>query len=92
MEGCKYVNIGYENYIAIERIVSILNPNSSPAKKLITQAKADGVLINAVHGRKTRSLIITDTNYIFLSAFQPETLMRRLTSTNPIEEIEDPDE
>ncbi len=72
------INIGFGNFIMVERIVSIINPGSSPVKRLKEEAKRGGKLIDATHGRKTRALIITDSNHIILSAIQPETIAHRI--------------
>ncbi|MEG0770406.1 MAG: DUF370 domain-containing protein [Clostridia bacterium] len=64
----KLVNIGFGNMVSEDKIVSIISPESAPAKRMITEARDDGVLIDATHGRKTRSVIITDSSHIILSA------------------------
>lgn len=71
------VNIGFGNMIVADRVVAIVNPESAPIKRLKEQAKDDGKLIDATYGRKTRSIIITDSNHIILSAIQPETIALR---------------
>lgn len=71
------VNIGFGNMIVADRVVAIVNPESAPIKRLKEQAKNDGKLIDATYGRKTRSIIITDSNHIILSAIQPETIAVR---------------
>lgn len=71
------INIGFGNIIAGDRIVAIVNPESAPMKRLKDQAKDDGKLIDATYGRKTRAIIITDSNHIILSAIQPETIAAR---------------
>lgn len=72
------INIGFGNFIMVDRIVTIINPGSSPVKRLKEEAKRGGKLIDATHGRKTRALIITDSNHIVLSAIQPETIAHRI--------------
>ncbi len=71
------MNIGFGNMIVADRVVAIVNPESAPIKRLKEQAKDDGKLIDATYGRKTRSIIITDSNHIILSAIQPETIALR---------------
>ncbi|MDI3472593.1 MAG: extracellular matrix regulatory protein [Thermotogaceae bacterium] len=71
------INIGFGNIIVGDRIVAIVNPESAPMKRLKDQAKDDGKLIDATYGRKTRAIIITDSNHIILSAIQPETIAAR---------------
>jgi len=71
------VNIGFGNTIVADRIVTIVSPNSSPMKRLKDEARSEKRLIDATHGRKTRSIIITDSNHVILSAIQPETISQR---------------
>ncbi|MDD3580948.1 MAG: DUF370 domain-containing protein [Desulfobacca sp.] len=72
------VNIGFGNLVACHRVVAIVTPGSAPMKRLREEAKNRERLIDATHGRKTRSIIIMDSNHIVLSAVQPETLCQRL--------------
>ena len=74
----KIVKIGYGNVVAEERIVCLLNYGSLPTRKLKEEAKANGRLIDTTHGRKTRTLIVLDTNQVVLSALSPETIIQRL--------------
>ncbi len=71
------INLGFNNYVVVSRIVSILNPSSSPMKRLREDAKAQGRLVDATQGRKTRSILVTDSNHVILSAIQPETISQR---------------
>jgi regulator of extracellular matrix RemA (YlzA/DUF370 family) len=71
------LNIGFGNTVVADRVVTILTPNSSPMKRLKDEAKDDRRLIDATHGRKTRAIIITDSNHVILSAIQAETLSSR---------------
>ncbi|KJR40445.1 protein of unknown function DUF370 [Candidatus Magnetoovum chiemensis] len=71
------VNIGFGNVIAVNRVVSILTSASAPMKRLREEAKKIGKLIDATEGRRTRSIIITDSDHIILSALQTETLTQR---------------
>lgn len=73
------VHIGFGNMIVAERIVAIIQPTSSPVKRLKEEARAAGLLIDATKGRKTRAIIVTDSNHIVLSAIQPETIMNRIS-------------
>ncbi len=77
-ERLKLLNIGFGNSIVCTRVVSIVNPGSSPMRRLREDARNDHRLIDATQGRKTRSLIITDSNHVILSAIQTETLTQRL--------------
>jgi hypothetical protein len=71
------VNIGFGNLIATERVISILTSASSPMKRLKSEAKDSGKLIDATEGRRTRSIIIMDSGHVILSALQTETLANR---------------
>lgn len=72
------LNIGYNNSVVSSRVVAIVGPSSSPMRRLREDARQDGRLIDATQGRKTRSIIITDSNHCILSAVQPETVAQRL--------------
>ncbi len=74
------VNIGFGNTVVNTRIVAIVTPSSAPMKRLREDAKSEQRLIDATHGRKTRAIIITDSNHIILSAIQPETLSQRYSN------------
>jgi regulator of extracellular matrix RemA (YlzA/DUF370 family) len=75
---CKLLNIGFGNTVVAERVVAIVNPSSAPIKRLREEAKVNSRLIDASQGRRTRSIIITDSNHIILSAIQAETVSQRL--------------
>ena len=74
------MNIGFGNYVNSNRVIAILDPDSAPMKRLREEAKQAKRLVNATYGRRTRSVLITDSNQIILSALQPETIINRLTS------------
>ncbi|MBF0343589.1 MAG: DUF370 domain-containing protein [Nitrospirae bacterium] len=78
--GPVLVNIGFGNVIAVNRVVTILTSASAPMKRLREEAKKVGKLIDATEGRRTRSIIVTDSDHIVLSALQTETLTQRLMS------------
>jgi len=71
------VNIGFGNYINSTRVISILSPDSAPLKRIKEEAKIKNKLIDATYGRKTRTIIITDSNHVILSSVQPETVAHR---------------
>lgn len=73
------INIGFGNYVLAGRVIGIINPASSPMKRLREDARAEGRLIDATQGRKTRSILVTDSNHVILSAIQPETISQRFT-------------
>ncbi len=74
------LNIGFGSTVVAERVVAIVSPNSAPMKRLKDEAKEDRRLIDATHGRRTRSIIITDSNHVVLSAIQAETISQRLAT------------
>ena len=75
-----FINVGYGNMVAVERIVTLASPDSAPIKRLIQDAKDAGRVIDVTCGRKTRAVIITDSDHVVLSALQAETIANRLTS------------
>ena len=72
--GYNLLHIGFGNMIVIERVVAIIHPSSAPIKRLKDEARSQGRLIDATEGRKTRAILITDSNHVVLSAIQPETI------------------
>lgn len=74
----QFINIGYGNIVAVDRIVSIVTADSAPIKRLIVEAREKSMLIDATQGRKTRGVIITDNHQVILSALQPDTMAARL--------------
>jgi regulator of extracellular matrix RemA (YlzA/DUF370 family) len=73
------INIGFGNAVSSSRVVAIVTPDSSPMKRLKDEAKERGKLIDATQGRKTRSIIITDSDHVILSAIQAETITQRFS-------------
>ncbi|MDU7904868.1 MAG: DUF370 domain-containing protein [Peptostreptococcaceae bacterium] len=71
------INIGYGNVVMANKVVAIVSPESAPIRRLIQESKENGRLIDATYGRKTRAVIITDSQYIILSSVQPETVAHR---------------
>lgn len=96
----KLINIGFGNIVSANRIVAIVSPESAPIKRIIQEARDRSVLIDATYGRRTRAVIITDSDHIILSAVQPETVAHRLDAKDTersaapevIEEPEDDDD
>lgn len=74
------LNIGFGSTLVSDRIVAIVSPNSAPMKRMKDEAREDRRLIDATHGRRTRSIIITDSNHIVLSAIQAETISQRFAA------------
>lgn len=76
----KLLNIGFGNTVMIDRIVAVVNTGSAPARKLKELAKQEGRLIDVTEGRRTRSIIITDSNHVILSSVQSDTIGQRMTA------------
>ena len=76
----KLINIGFGNMISASRLITIVSPESAPIKRIIQDAKDNGRLIDATYGRRTRAVIIMDSDHVILSAVQPETVAGRLNS------------
>ena len=76
MDG-KMINVGFGNSIVAGKILAVVNPHSSPMKKLKDEAKRSNRLLDVTEGRRTRSIIILDSNHVVLSSVQPETIMQR---------------
>jgi len=74
------LNIGFGSTVVAERVVAIVSPNSAPMKRLKDEAKDEKRLVDATHGRRTRSIIVMDSNHIILSAIQSETISQRYAS------------
>lgn len=84
----KLINIGFGNIVSAGRIVAIVSPESAPIKRAIQEARDRSMLIDATYGRRTRAVIVTDSDHIILSAVQPETVADRLESKNNLKEVE----
>ena len=84
----KFINAGFNNMIALDRIVALAAPDSAPIKRIVQDAKDDGRAIDISCGRRTRSVIITDSDHVILSAIQPETLSSRLNGKADIDEAD----
>lgn len=76
----KLINIGFGNIVSANRIVCIVSPESAPIKRVIAEARDRSMLIDATYGRRTRAVIITDSDHVVLSAVQPETVAHRLVA------------
>ena len=74
----KFINIGFGNMVAVDRVVALASPDSAPIKRLIQSAKDDGRAIDVTCGRRARSVVITDSEHVILSAIQTETIANRL--------------
>lgn len=76
----KLINIGFGNIVAANRLIAIVSPESAPIKRIIQEAREKGMLIDATYGRRTRAVLITDSDHVILSAVQPETVAHRLNN------------
>ena len=88
----KLVNIGFGNMVCANRMIAIVSPESAPIKRIIQDAKERGTLIDATHGRRTRAVIITDSDHIILTYLQSETVANRISDENAVVDEEDTDE
>ena len=86
----KFINIGFGNMVAAERVVAVVSPDSAPIKRLIQDAKDSGRAIDVTCGKRTRAVIITDSEHVILSAFQSETISNRLSDRDEGEDDEEP--
>lgn len=84
----KLVNIGFGNMVSANRMVAIVSPESAPIKRIVQDAKEKGNLIDATHGRRTRAVIITDSDHIILTYLQAETLSNRMMEDNDEGEVD----
>ena len=74
----KLINIGFGNIVSADRIIAIVSPESAPIKRIVQEAKDKGTAIDATYGRRTRAVLVTDSDHLILSALQPETVAARL--------------
>lgn len=91
----KFINIGFGNMVASSRVVTLVNPESAPIKRLIQDARDDGRVIDVTCGRRTRAVIITDSEHVILSAIQTQTISNRLNDnyeTGDEDKLSDSDE
>jgi regulator of extracellular matrix RemA (YlzA/DUF370 family) len=86
----KLINIGFGNMVSARRLVAIVSPESAPIKRIIQDARDRGTLIDATYDRRTRAVIIADSDHVILSAVQPETVANRMADDE--EDAEDEDE
>ena len=83
----RLINIGFGNIVNANRIIAIVGPESAPIKRIIQDARDRGMLIDATYGRRTRAVVVTDSDHVILSAVQPETVANRLG--DKAEDLED---
>ena len=85
----KFINVGFGNMVAVDRVVALASPDSAPIKRLIQDSKDDGRAIDVTCGRRTRAVIITDSEHVILSAIQTETIANRLDNSDASEDSDD---
>lgn len=85
----KLINIGFGNMVAASRLVAIVSPDSAPIKRIVQEARDRGIVIDATYGRRTRAVLITDSDHVILSAIQPETIASRAEAREDESEGED---
>jgi regulator of extracellular matrix RemA (YlzA/DUF370 family) len=83
----KFINIGFGNMVSASRIVAIASPDSEPIKRLVRDAKGEGRVIDVSCGRRTRAVIVTDSEHVILSAIQTETITNRLSIDDEIDDV-----
>lgn len=88
----KFINIGFGNMVAAERMVALVSPDSAPVKRLIQDAKDSGRVIDVTCGRRTRAVVITDSEHVILSAIQTETIANRLSDEGAEDEDDETEE
>ena len=76
----KLLNIGFGNMVSADRLIAIVSPESAPIKRMIQESREKGLLIDGTYGRRTRAVILMDSDHVVLSAIQPETIANRLNS------------
>ena len=72
------LNIGYGNMVSADRLIAVVSPDSAPIKRIVQESRERGALIDATYGRRTKAVLITDTDHVILSALPPETISGRL--------------
>ena len=85
----RLINIGFGNMVNANRMIAIISPESAPVKRIIQEARENRVLVDATYGRRTRAVIITDSDHVILSALQPETVANRLNDSYDDEDDEE---
>ena len=78
----KLINIGFGNIVSASRVVAIVSPESAPTKRIIQEARDRGRLIDATYGRRTRAVVVMDSDHVILSAVQPETVAHRVLESD----------
>ena len=88
----KLINIGFGNLVSADRLVAVVGPDSAPLKRMVQESRERGMLIDATYGRRTRAVILTDSDHVILSALQPETVANRFNDREDEESAEELEE
>ncbi len=88
----KLINIGFGNMVAAGRVVAIVSPDSAPVKRVVQKAKEKDLLIDATYGRRSRAVLITDSEHVILSPLQPETVANRMNYEDDDSDEDESDE
>jgi len=85
----KLINIGFGNMVSANKLVAIVSSDSAPIKRIIQEAREKGMLIDATYGRRNRTVLVTDSDHVILSALSPETVTHRITESDDNSESEE---
>ena len=85
----KFINIGFGNIVSSDRLIAVVSPQSAPIKRIVQDARDNGKLIDATYGRRTRAVIIMDSEHVILSSVQPETVAGRLENKSDEQDDEE---
>lgn len=88
----RLINIGFGNMVSSGRVLAIVSPESAPIKRIVQEARDRGMLIDATYGRRTRAVLVMDTDHVVLSAIQPETIAGRAAGKLDNDSVEDEEE
>lgn len=82
----RFINIGFGNMVSAEKIIAVVSPDSAPIKRIVSDAKENNMVIDSTCGRKTRAVIIVNSDHVILSALQPETIINRFKGEESLDE------
>ena len=88
----RFINVGFGNMVAVERVIAFVSPDSAPIKRLVQSARDDGRIVDVTCGRRARAVIMTDSEHVILSAIQAETIAGRLSNEDLSADEDDEDE
>jgi regulator of extracellular matrix RemA (YlzA/DUF370 family) len=88
----KFINVGFGNMVAVDRVITLAAPDSAPIKRLVQSAKDEGRAIDVTCGRRARAVIITDSDHVILSAIQAETIAGRLAGNDAADDADEDEE